>query len=125
MLFIFDMGGVLLHNVFELVTILHEEGISTPLSDMYKDSLMYDFSAGLITEDEYWKQFNRRYNTNVSSPRWGRTFHPVRDGKWSPTSESWEKIIGLSAEPIHSMLTGRSAWTGETMPFLTGFMPLI
>jgi len=106
MLFIFDMGGVLLHNVFELVTILREKGINTPPSEMYKDSLMYDFSAGLITEDEYWKQFNRRYNTNVSSPRWGRTFHPVRDGKM----ESYIRELGKDHRVVCGTNTFDAHW---------------
>ncbi len=106
MLFIFDMGGVLLHNVFEMETILREEGISSPPGDMYRDNLMYDFSAGLISENEYWAQFNRRYHTKVSSPRWGRTFRPVRDSQM----ESYIRELGKDHRVVCGTNTFDAHW---------------
>ncbi len=79
MLYIFDMGGVLLHGVFELKTILENAGHHLDLMNLYRDDLMDKLSAGLIEEDAYWKEFNARYGTDIASPQWGRQFNPEVD----------------------------------------------
>ena len=79
MLYIFDMGGVLLHGVFELKTILKEQNCSADIQSLYRDDLMEALSAGTLQEDEYWDQFNQRHGTSVESTRWGKTFEPQVD----------------------------------------------
>ena len=79
MLYIFDMGGVILHGVFELKTILEKEEQGLDLMNLYRDDLMDKLSAGLIEEDAYWNEFNARYGTKIASPQWGRQFNPEID----------------------------------------------
>ncbi|MCG8451987.1 MAG: HAD-IA family hydrolase [Spirochaetales bacterium] len=79
MLYIFDMGGVLLHGVFELKAILEEQNCSIDIQSLYLDDLMESLSAGSINEEEYWTQFNQCHGTSVESTRWGKTFAPQVD----------------------------------------------
>lgn len=77
MLYIFDMGGVLLDNVFELREILSAHDISLPTMGLYREPAMYEYSAGRIDEQEYWKRFNECHQTDLRAPQWGRFFDPV------------------------------------------------
>lgn len=79
MLYIFDMGGVVLHGVFELQDILKEQGLDSDANALYCDSLMDDLSAGRIDEAAYWEAFNRSYGSSVAGDRWGKTFRPRLD----------------------------------------------
>lgn len=79
MLYIFDMGGVLLHNVFELSDILDAHSCDIDIATLYRDDVMDAYSSGKITEDEYWTLFNKRYGTDIKAPQWGRYFNPLLD----------------------------------------------
>jgi len=79
MLYIFDMGGVVLRNVFELKDILEAEGADLDMFSLYRDDLMDRYSAGKITEEAYWEGFNKLYGTQIRAPRWGRFFNPEVD----------------------------------------------
>lgn len=79
MLYIFDMGGVLLKNVFALGDILKAHGYDLNMLDLYKDDIMDKFSSGKITEEEYWPLFNEKNGTNIKSPQWGKYFNPELD----------------------------------------------
>jgi putative hydrolase of the HAD superfamily len=79
MLFIFDMGGVLLKNVFELKTILVNHGCELDVAELYRNDLMDDYSSGRIDESQYWEGFNRRFGTSIVPPQWGVYFQPRID----------------------------------------------
>ncbi len=79
MLYIFDMGGVVLHGVFEMLDIMKEQGWKGDPHDLYVDDLMDELSSGRIDEEHYWKAFNGRYGTGVASDRWGKTYSPELD----------------------------------------------
>ena len=79
MLYIFDMGGVLLHGVFELLDVLKEQKLDADAGTLYYDKLMDDLSAGRINESAYWKGFNERHGSSVAGDRWGKSFRPELD----------------------------------------------
>lgn len=79
MLFIFDMGGVILKDVFVLGKILDAHHIKLDMLELYKDDIMDKLSSGEIYEEEYWKRFNLRYDTNIESPQFARYFNPDID----------------------------------------------
>jgi len=89
MLYIFDMGGVVLHNVFELSEILKNHNVDLDISGLYRDEFMSDYSSGRIDEQQYWAGFNSKYGTGIEAPQWGLHFNPQLD------SAMVEMIINL------------------------------
>lgn len=81
MLYIFDMGGVVLKNVFEMSEILKAHKIDMNLMSLYRDPLMDDYSSGKIDEPQYWEKFNAKYGTEITAPQWGLRFNPELDKK--------------------------------------------
>ncbi|OQY35324.1 MAG: hypothetical protein B6241_02205 [Spirochaetaceae bacterium 4572_59] len=79
MLYIFDMGGVVLHNIFTLKDILAAEGCDLDMMALYRDDLMTRYSSGQITEQQYWTEFNRLHETEIKPPQWGHFFNPKLD----------------------------------------------
>jgi len=79
MLYIFDAGGVVLHDVFELSSILEAHGVQLEVSALYRDDLMAAYASGHIDEDEYWRGFNVKYGTDIAAPKWGLRFEPRLD----------------------------------------------
>lgn len=79
MLIIFDMGNVLLNNVFEMGTILKNNNCTLDLALLYRDDIMQKYTSGLVSEDDYWAEFNVRYATDIHSPQWGLNFCPEID----------------------------------------------
>lgn len=79
MLYIFDMGGVVLHNIFSLKDILAAEGCDLDMMALYRDDLMTRYSSGQLTEQQYWTEFNKLHGTEILPPQWGPFFNPELD----------------------------------------------
>lgn len=79
MLIIFDMGNVLLKNVFEMDIILKNNNCILDMDLLYRDKIMDKYSSGLSSEDDYWNEFNSKYGTDIQAPQWGLNFCPEID----------------------------------------------
>ncbi len=79
MLYIFDMGGVVLKNVFEMADILKAHKLNLDVMTLYRESFMDDYSSGKIDELQYWTSFNEKYGTEIAAPQWGLRFNPELD----------------------------------------------
>ncbi len=86
MLFIFDMGGVVVHTpdneqpVMRVLNItreqLHEYSIDEKGRNLF--SLLSD---GKVTSAEYWKNFSKKYGKEITADYWRLLLRPERDEK--------------------------------------------
>jgi putative hydrolase of the HAD superfamily len=86
--FIFDMGNVLSLNVDVIPIIVAELGIDLQDFMDFSGEDFYELSVGKMQPEEYWRAFNRRFDTDVREDLLITRFHPVID----------EKVKGLILE---------------------------
>jgi FMN phosphatase YigB (HAD superfamily) len=78
-LYIFDMGGVVSRNadvfpdVFSYLDITEEEFLTFAGENLEK------LMNGMVSTDEFWAQFSRRYGREVKEELLGKFFHPSLD----------------------------------------------
>jgi HAD superfamily hydrolase (TIGR01509 family) len=78
-LYIFDMGGVVIHNadvfpqVIRYLRITGEEFFALAGKNLKK---LYD---GKISTDEFWARFSRRYGRKIEEDLFSKFFHPSLD----------------------------------------------
>jgi glucose-1-phosphatase len=79
MLYIFDMGGVVVHNndvfpdVLSYLNITQEEFLTFAGENLEK---LYN---GKVSTDEFWARFSSRYGREVKEELFGKFFHPSID----------------------------------------------
>jgi len=78
-LYIFDMGGVVSRNadvfpdVFSYLDITEKEFLTFAGENLEK------LMNGMVSTDEFWAQFSRRYGREVKEELFGKFFHPSLD----------------------------------------------
>lgn len=112
MVFIFDMGGVMVDNVDLLALISKEVGLSAAQltggldSDTpYAVGLLAQLQSGSIKEKQYWHEIEVLYNKKIATDYWKELFFPKRiSTMYNIVNELRKKhrvVCGTNTIPVH------------------------
>jgi len=78
-LYIFDMGGVVVHNNDVFPDVLSYLDIDQEEFLTFAGENLEELYNGKVSTDEFWARFSRRYGREVKEELFGKFFHPSID----------------------------------------------